>query len=284
MNKDDQARLAERFRRRHQAPPLLLLPNAWDAMSARIVESAGFDAIATTSAGVAWALGYPDGEAAPWPEVVAATERIVRAVRVPVTADIEAGYGETPEQVATSVAAIIRAGAVGINIEDGTSRPDLPIRDIEDAVARIRGAREAATTSGVPLVINARTDLYLKHVGDERTRFAETVRRANAYTAAGADCIFPFGLVDIETIDELVKAIRAPINIVGRPGTPPADQLERAGVARVSTASGLTLAAMSVVRQLAGALRADGRFDVLASAMTRVEAQELLAARPDPRA
>ena len=279
MNKNDQTRLAENFRSRHQAPPLLLLPNAWDAMSARIVESAGFDAIATTSAGVAWALGYPDGESAPWPEVVAATERIVRAVRVPVTADIEAGYGETPEQVATSVAAVIRAGAVGINIEDGTSRPGLPIRDIEDAVARIRAAREAATTSGVPLVINARIDLYLKHIGDERTRFAETVRRANAYMAAGADCIFPFGLVDLGTIAELVKAIRAPINIVGRPGTPPVDQLERAGVARVSTASGLTLAAMSVARQAARALREKGQFDVLASQMTRVEAQELFAAR-----
>jgi 2-methylisocitrate lyase-like PEP mutase family enzyme len=279
MKTSDQAKLAEAFRGRHRAPPLLLLPNAWDAMSARIFEAAGFEAVATTSGGIAWALGYPDGQKAPWHEVVAATERVVRAVRVPVTADIEAGYGETPDDVAASVSEIIRAGVVGINLEDSTPQPELPIRTIEDAVARIRAARRAATEAGVPIVINARIDVYSKHIGEERTRFAETVRRGDAYMAAGADCLFPFG-ADIKTLAELVKAIQAPINIVGRSGTPPIDQLERIGVARVSTASGPALAAISFTRHIADELRATGQFDVLKSTVTRADVQTLLAPRP----
>lgn len=263
----------------HRGPRLLLLPNAWDAMSARIFEAAAFDAIGTTSGGLAWALGFPDGEKAPWNEVVAATERITRTVRVPVTADIEGGYGETPDEVAGSVADIIRAGAVGINLEDGT-HTQVPIRSIEDASARIRAAREAATQEGVPLVINARIDLYLKHIGDDETRFAETVQRSNAYLEAGADCIFPFGLTDLKIISDLVKALKAPVNIVGRPGMPDVSRLQRLGVARVSTASGPSLVAMSVTRQIAAELRANGQFNVLESSMKRADAQQLFAVRP----
>ena len=280
MTKDEQMRLAEVFRKMHQAPPLLLLPNAWDAMSARIFEAAGFGAIATTSGGVAWALGFPDGEHAPWSEVVAATERIVRAVRVPVTADIESGYGETPEQVATSVTEIIRTGVVGINLEDGTPRADMPMRSMQDSVARIRAAREAAQVEGVPIVINARIDLYLKNVGTDETRFAETVRRGKAYMAAGADCLFPFGLADLKTIADLVNALNVPINVVGRAGVPGVAELERLGVARVSTASGPSLVVMSMTKQIAEELRTKGEFDVLKSAIKRPDAQQLFAPRP----
>src|SRR6185436_5554256 len=127
------------------------------------------------SGGLAWDLGYADGEKAPWGEVVAATARIVRAVRVPVTADIEAGYGDTPDQVGKSIAEIVGTGAVGFNLEDGMPRADMPVRPIEDAVARIRAAREAANAAGVPAVINARVDLYIKNVGDPASRFDETV-------------------------------------------------------------------------------------------------------------
>jgi 2-methylisocitrate lyase-like PEP mutase family enzyme len=279
MAKEDQKRLAENFRLKHQTPPLLLLPNAWDAMSARIFEAAGFNAIGTTSGGVAWALGFPDGEKTPWHKVVAATERIVRTVRVPVTADIEAGYGETPDQVARSVSEIIRIGAVGINLEDGTPHPERPIRSVEDAVERIRAAREAARTEDVPLVINARIDLYLKHIGDDETRFAETVRRGQAYMAAGADCVFPFGLTDLKTISELVAALRSPINIVGRAGMPSIARLEQLGVARVSTASGPSLVAMSLTQKIAQELHEKGEFDVLESSMKRIDAQQLFATR-----
>lgn len=279
MTNEEQKRLAETFRNMHRGPQLLLLPNAWDAISARIFEAADFDAIGTTSGGLAWALGFPDGEKAPWNEVVAATARITRTVRVPVTADIEAGYGETPDEVARNVADIIRAGAVGINLEDGT-HARMPIRSIEDAVERIRAAREAATQAGVPLVINARVDLYLKHIGDDATRFAETVQRSKAYLAAGADCIFPFGLTDLKVIADLVTALKAPVNIVGRPGMPDVARLQRLGVARVSTASGPSLVAMSVTRRIAAELHAKGQFNVLECSMTRADAQQLFAVRP----
>lgn len=279
MTHEEQRRLAEAFRNLHRGPKLLLLPTAWDAMSARIFEAADFTAIATTSGGLAWALGFPDGEKAPWNEVVAATERITRTVRVPVSADIEGGYGETPDEVGRSVADIIRAGAAGINLEDGT-HAKLPMRSIEDAAERIRAAREAATQEGVPLVINARIDLYLKQIGDERTRFAETVQRGKAYLAAGADCIFPFGLTDLKVIADLVTALKAPVNIVGRAGMPDVSQLQRLGVVRVSTASGPALVAMSVTRQIAAELRAKGQFSVLESSMNRADAQQLFAVRP----
>src|SRR5262249_27249380 len=161
-------------------------------------------------------LGYADGEHTPWREVVAATARIVRTVRVPVTADIEAGYGASPADVARSVVEIIGTGAVGINLEDSTASTDQPIRLVADAGARIRAAREAARGTSVPIVINARVDLYLKNVGDAQSRFAETVERGKAYLAAGADCIFPFALADMDIIARLVKAVGGPVNIVAR--------------------------------------------------------------------
>src|SRR5579863_1221384 len=186
MNQREQAVKAELFRAMHSGPPLLLLPNAWDAITARIIVGAGFPAVATTSGGVAWALGYADGEAAPWDEIIAATTRISRAVTVPVTADIEQGYGETPEAVGRSIGDIIEAGAVGVNLEDGL-RPGQhpagspPIRSIEDAAKRIGAAREAAKAAGVPIVINARIDLYIKNIGDDQSRFEEAVARGRAY-------------------------------------------------------------------------------------------------------
>jgi 2-methylisocitrate lyase-like PEP mutase family enzyme len=281
MKKTTQARRAEDFRRRHHRKPLLLLANAWDPISAAIVEAAGYEAVATTSGGVAWALGYRDGEETPWREVVAATARIARAVRLPVTADIEAGYGTTPDQVAQSVRDIIAAGAVGVNLEDGTHDPANPMRGIDESAARIRAAREAAQAEGVPIVINARIDLYLKRVGTEETRLAETVKRGKAYLAAGADCLYPFALTDIGVAAELVRALAAPINLVGRPGAAPVADFEAAGVARISIAAGLTLAAMGATQRMVEELRASGRFDVLASGMKRDDAQRLFAPRPE---
>jgi 2-methylisocitrate lyase-like PEP mutase family enzyme len=278
MNRADQAQQAELFRDKHRGPRLLLLPNAWDAMSARVFVAAGFDAIATTSGGVAWSLGYADGEQAPWSEVVAATARIVRVAPVPVTADIEAGYGETPDAVMSSVAEIIRAGAVGVNLEDGTPRGAVPIRNIADAAERIRAAREAARSAGVPIVINARTDLYLRNIGDEVSRFEETVERGRAYLGAGADCFYPITLGDRATIARLVKALEAPININVRAGSPNVAELEALGVARASTASQVALMAMSLARQIADELRMTGRFDKLAPAMMQAEAQRLFTA------
>jgi len=277
MNRAEQAQQAELFRNKHAGPRLLLLPNAWDAMSARVFVAAGFDAIATTSGGVAWTLGYADGEQAPWNEVVAATARIVRVARVPVTADIEAGYGETPDAVMRSVTEIIEAGAVGVNLEDGTPHGPIPIRSTEDAADRLRAAREAAKVAAVPIVINGRTDLYLRNIGDEASRFDETVERGRAYLAAGADCVYPIGLRDPATIGRLVKALGAPMNINVRAGSPSVAELEALGVARASTASQVALIAMSMTRQVADELRTTGRFDTLAPAMSQADAQRLFA-------
>ncbi len=276
MDHGRQSRTAEAFRARHRAPPVLLLPNAWDAMSALLFVDAGFDALATTSGGVAWALGYPDGEAAPWDEVVAATARIVRAAGVPVTADIEAGYGGTPAEVAAHVAEIIRAGAVGINLEDGLHGP---VRTVEDAAARIAAARDAARQEGVPIVINARCDvIFLRH-GDEATRFDDAISRCKAYLAAGADCVYPFGLRDPEAIAAFVKAVGAPVNVTGRAGMPDAAALERLGVARITIASAPTLLAMSSIQKFATVLRATGGFEGLSAAITHPEAQKLFATK-----
>ena len=276
MNQAEQASKAEAFRALHRGPRLLLLPNAWDAMSARIVASEGFPAIATTSGGLAWALGYPDGEAAPWDEVVAATARIARTVSVPVTADIETGYGDTPEAVARSIGDIIGAGAVGVNLEDGVRGGPAPLRSVEDMVARIRAAREAARAAGVPIVINARTDLYLKNIGDEQSRFDEAVARARAYLAAGADCFYPITLRDADTIGRLVRAVNAPVNIGGvRAGFPNVAELEALGVRRASTATAVTLMVVDAIRSMAGELYETSRFDALKATITHPEAQQL---------
>ncbi len=275
MNATEQTRQAERFRGMHRGPSLLLLPNAWDALSARIFAASGFPAIATTSGGVSWALGYADGEAAPWDEVVAATARIVRSVQVPVTADIEAGFGDTPDAVGKSVGEIIGVGAVGVNLEDGTPSGAAPIRSIVDAASRIAAAREAARAAAVPIVINARTDLYLRNLGDPATRFDETVERGRAYLAAGADCFYPITLRDPETIGRLVKALAAPININVRAGLPSVAELEALGVARASTASAIALMAAATTRQIADELKASGRFDALNPALAQADLQRL---------
>jgi 2-methylisocitrate lyase-like PEP mutase family enzyme len=276
MSTAEQAAKAEAFRALHRGPRLLLMANAWDAVSARIFEAEGFAAVATTSGGVSWAIGYPDGEAAPWDEVVEQTARIARAVAVPVTADIEAGFGDTPEAVARSIGDIIGAGAVGVNLEDGVRGGPAPLRSVEDMVARIRAAREAARAAGVPIVINARTDLYLKHIGDEQSRFDEAVTRARAYLAAGADCFYPITLRDADTIGRLVRAVNAPVNIGGvRAGFPNIAELEALGVRRASTATALTLMVVDAIRSMTGELYETGRFDGLKPTITHPEAQQL---------
>jgi 2-methylisocitrate lyase-like PEP mutase family enzyme len=277
MNQAEQASKAEAFRALHRGPRLLLMANAWDAITARLFEAEGFAAVATTSGGVSWALGYPDGEAAPWDEVVGQTARIARAVAVPVTADIEAGFGDTPEAVGRSIGDIIRAGAVGVNLEDGLRSGSPPIRTIDDAVARIGAAREAARAAGVAIVINARTDVFIKNIGDEQSRFDEAVARGGAYLAAGADCFYPITLRDMATIGRLVQALKAPININVRAGYPSVAELEALGVARVTTATQLTLVALDATRQVARENKQTGRFDAINPVIGHPEMQQLLA-------
>lgn len=275
MMRQTQIEQAYAFRAMHDRQKVLLLPNCWDAASARLLVQRGFSAIATTSAGVAWSLGYPDGERAPLAEVLAAIARITRVAGVPVTADIETGYGEAPADVAATVQAVIGAGVVGINIEDGMPGHG-PLRDTVDASARVRAARSAAHASGVPIVINARVDHWMQHDDAEPSaRLTDAVDRAKVYLTAGADCIYPIGLSDADTLAALVRAIDAPINVAAGPGMPDLAELARLGVTRVTTATRLATLALAAIDRAVGDMLASGNFDGLAANFTYADAQRL---------
>ena len=267
---------AEQLRALHRAPPILVLPNAWDAVSARLFQVEGFPAIGTTSAGVAAALGYPDGGTVPPREMIEAVARIVRAVRVPVTADIEHAYGATPDAVADNVLRVIAAGAVGINIEDyvpGAAQLE-PLTLQTDKIATIA---RAAKTSGVRVVINARTDVFLRGIGAPETRLGVAVERGRAFLAAGSDCVFVPGVRDSETIGALVKGIGGPVNVLAVKGTPRIAELEALGVARVSVGSGPHRAALALTRDAARELRTKGTYASFTShALTPDETNDLM--------
>jgi 2-methylisocitrate lyase-like PEP mutase family enzyme len=247
-----QAEKAELFRAMHRAPDILVLPNAWDCASARIFEEAGFPAIATTSAGVAFALGYPDGERVPAAEMLAAVKRIAACVQVPVTADLEAGYGDA----AATAAALVGSGAVGLNLEDGQS-------SAAEHVARIATVRSVGRELGVNMVINARTDVYLAGIGDPATRFELTCERLRACIDAGADCLFVPGLTDEDTIRRLAETLRFPLNILAVAGAPSIQHLKELGVARVSVGSGIARAAMGLTRRIARELKAGNSYETM---------------------
>jgi len=236
-----------------------VLPNAWDAASARVFEAEGFAAIATTSAGVAAALGYPDGAVVPPREMVEAIARIARAVRVPVTADIEHAYATTPSDAAEIVLLTIAAGAVGVNIEDCLPGADRLV-SLDVQADKIAAIAKAARTAGVPVVINARTDGVLRSFGDAATRIEDAISRGRAYLAAGADCVFVPGAADRDTIARLVHDIGGPLNVLATARTPPVPDLEAMGVARVSVGSGPMRAALALVRDIGRELKGPGTY------------------------
>ena len=278
MSIESQAALAERLRAMHHAPLApLILPNAWDAASARIIEQAGFPAIATTSAGVAWSLGYPDGERMSRATMLAAVGRIAARVQVPVTADLEAGYGPSPEDAAATATGAIEAGAVGFNFEDATDDAAHPLFAMSQQVERIQAARQAGAAAGVPLVINARTDVYLAQVGAPDTRFAETVRRLAAYRDAGADCLFAPGLSDAATIGALVRELGAPLNILAGPHSPPVRELAALGVARISLGGAVMRAALAFTQRAVTELREQSSFEtIVRTSISHADMQRLL--------
>lgn len=266
---------AARLRALHDEGSVLVLPNAWDAASAAVIEEAGAQAIATSSAGVAWTLGYPDGERLTRDVMLAAVARIAAAVEVPVTADVEAGYGPDPVDVATTVAATLDAGAVGINLEDSSAPGQLYLADAQ--ADRIRGAREAAVGAGVPsFVINARTDVYLREIGEPDTRLGEVLARAEAYAAAGADCLFVPGLLELETLESLVASAPLPISAMARPGGPSIAALAAAGVRRISVGPAISEAAYGLARRAARELLEAGTYESLDGAIAFPELQSLL--------
>ena len=252
---------ADAFRSMHHAPPMLVLPNAWDAVTARLFVQAGARAIATTSAGIAATLGYADGQNVPRELMMQAIARIANAVSVPVTADIESGYADSPKGLGESIRAVINAGAIGVNLEDAAEDSSQPLFALEEQIERIRAAREAADDVNIPVVINARTDVYLEKVGEPATRFAETVRRLNAYHEAGADCLFVPGITDTPTLTQLFQSVVGPLNVLAGPGMPPVADLQRIGIARLSVGSAIMRATLAVARDAADELLQKGTYN-----------------------
>lgn len=254
---------ARHFHALHRAGQPLLLPNAWDAGSAAMFAGMGFDAVATTSGGIAWSLGYADGEQLPLQELLAVIRRIGRVVDVPVTVDFEAGFAATPAQVGENVRALLDTGAVGLNLEDGVAHACL--RSLEDAAARIAAARAAAEAMGIPAFINARVDGWIVGGKPADALFDDGVHRARAYLDAGADGVYPIALTEPAAIAEFCAAVPAPVNIGARPGLPDLAALGRLGVARVSTAARLAMVTLAAARSAAQSLHDSGRFDALVS-------------------
>lgn len=237
VDKHKQSVKEETFRRLHQPNSTFVLPNAWDAISAKMFQEAGFKAIGTTSAGIAASLGYKDGESLPLETMIAAIERITKTVDVPVSADIEAGYGKSVKEVVQTVERVVEAGAIGINLEDGIGNSEQLVFELESQKEKILAIKEWSSTNHVPLFINARTDIYWLNVGEPSTRFAEASKRAKAYQEAGADCIFIPGLTDQEAIKKVRGVITCPINLLADAALPSLAALSTIGIERVSCGS-----------------------------------------------
>ena len=264
---------AARFRALHAGPGLLVLPNPWDFASAVLLERAGFKALATTSAGIGYTFGYPVGQRMPRDEMLVVIGRMAGRLSIPLSADMEAGYGDTPEQVAETTRLTAAAGAAGINIEDRTYGPDQPLIEIQKAADRIRAASEAAALSG--MVVNARTDVYwLGGSGDEA--FAETVGRANAFRDAGADCLFVPGVKDPDLIRRLVTEINGPLNILAGEGSPDIATLASLGVRRVTFGATIARAAYATLERAAMELATSGTYGFMAHSAVHGDMNRLL--------
>ena len=256
MNKE-QIEKAETLRKLHHSGKILVLLNAWDAASARIFEVAGAPAVATTSSGLGVANGYPDGQHITRDRLVDAVRRITRVVKVPLTVDLEKGYGKTAAEVVETVRGIADAGGIGMNIEDGTEPPDL-------LVEKIKGIRAFVK----PFFINARCDVYLRGIGEKETRFDETMRRIRSYADAGADSVFVPWVTEAATIGRIAKESPLPLNVMLSPGLPPVAELQALGVARLSIGGSAAFAALSLTKQIADEILAKGTYDTVRANLT----------------
>jgi 2-methylisocitrate lyase-like PEP mutase family enzyme len=222
------------FRKLHADPSgPLLLANVWDVGGARLVENLGAKAVATTSAGVGWALGYPDGNALPVKQLENLVSNIMRIVRIPVSVDVESGYTDDPKKVGESLKTILGSGIAGINIEDGTAPADL-------LAAKIENVKKTTASLGVDVFVNARTDVFLQALVPEGQRLKEAITRAKIYRSAGADGIFVPALAAPKQIAEIVSAVGMPLNLMAWPGLPNAAELKELGVRRLSSGSGIS--------------------------------------------
>lgn len=270
---------AETFLALHHRAKPFVLGNAWDVISARIFELAGFEAIGTTSAGIASTLGYPDGQQISVQDTADMVARTVRLVNLPISADIEAGYAIRPDEVAEAARVVLRAGAVGINLEDATGDPHNPLFDMQLQVEKIIAVRQMAASEGLHLVINARADAIILAETVDAAAVDDAVARGNAYRQAGADCVFvpDMGEMDRPTLTRLVDEIDAPLNIIAGPNTPPLTELAEIGVARVSLGPRPMRAALAVLRQIAEEIMRSGTFATMsASTLSYSEVNRML--------
>ncbi|MGH7753870.1 MAG: isocitrate lyase/PEP mutase family protein [Gemmatimonadales bacterium] len=263
---------AERFHKLHAAvhAPLVLV-NVWDAASARVVEEAGATAVATSSSAVSWSLGYRDGDHLPRGLALEALGRIVAVTSVPVTADVETGYGRSDEELRNTILAVLKAGAVGINLEDSAGEP---LTDTAEQARRIALVRHAADDAGIALFINARTDTYLSGKFPD-TAYEETLRRSEAYLAAGANGVFVPGVVDLHVLHELSRHIAAPLNALAGLGAPSPLELHDAGVRRVSIGGNTAKAAYATVAKVAAEIMGDGNWSGLAGSRSHEQMDAL---------
>ena len=263
---------AELFLRYHHDKEILVLLNSWDIGSSKLIEASGYKAVATTSMGVAASLGYPDCQVITLSEIIQVTTGIVKAVKVPVSVDIEAGYGNNLNEIIESVKKIIATGIVGVNIEDSLDLSPVLIDEMEFC-ERISAIRKLSNSLGFHLVINARTDSFYVGSGSQKEKLSESIKRGNKYHEAGADCIFVQPVSDKETISTLVKEINAPINILANPTigagvTPSIRELQDLGVARVSLGSSLMKATLALIKKVADELSAKGTYNILLGTLT----------------
>jgi len=268
---DIMTNLSVTFHSLHRQKDILILPNAWDAGSAKVIEDAGAKAIATSSAGVAWALGYPDGDTLPPKMLADLAANITDVIRIPLSVDFEAAYTKNPAKVAENLKPIIDAGAVGINIEDGEGTPELLAKKIEKA-------RNTAESVGVNLFINARTDVYLQEIGSPESRVGETIDRAARYRDAGADGIFVPGLCETSAIKAIVSEVKIPVNVMAYPGLPSAKELKKLGVHRLSSGTGIPQTIWRHAAELAKGFLATGDSKAMfKNSMAYSKLQELFA-------
>ncbi len=263
---------AELFLKFHQDKEILVLLNSWDIGSSKLIEASGYKAVATTSMGIAATLGYPDCQIITLPEMIEAIRGIVKSVQVPVTVDIEAGYGKNLNEIIDSVKKIIETGIVGINIEDSIELNPALIDEIEFC-ERISAIRSLSDSLGFHLVINARTDSFYTSSSSTQKKLSESIKRGNKYREAGADCIFIQPVWEKETISTLVKEINAPINILSNPTigagiTPSVSELQDLGVSRVSLGSSLMKATLSLIKKVANELSEKGTYSILLDSLT----------------
>ncbi|MBN3762266.1 isocitrate lyase/phosphoenolpyruvate mutase family protein [Burkholderia sp. Ac-20365] len=250
--------IANTFRQLHTHSIPLRLPNVWDAGSARLVEAQGASAIATTSAGFAWALGYPDGRILPFVEVVAAVRRIVRVLNVPLSVDIEHGYSDDPKAVADHVMRLMDLGIAGINIEDGPDPASL-------LASKIEAIKNALANSGSDLFVNARSDVFLAGLAEKSKQPEESIVRGNLYASAGADGLFLPALMQASDIEKIASATRLPLNVMAVPGLADAATLGKLGVRRLSAGSGISQVVLGKAKAMAQDFLQDGRSETLDS-------------------